>query len=818
MKGINIHVYPSTMRNASRIDRMSRSLQATGAFSDTHLVGIGGPGLAESEDLGDGRHIQRFASRTSLPVPLGKLLRAAVWQLLVYRAYRRRGVAVVHAHSVWMLPLCWAIARSTRASLVYNPHELETETPTMKGPKRTAARVIEQTLIRRCALVSVVNQSIAAWYESNRAIPRPHSIRNIPLVNRAPASLRAQLDIPADVLLFIHTGHLTGGRHIEQILQTFREQNCAHVVFLGDGPLGDFVLSAADESPVIHWLPPVAPDLVVSYVSEADVALCLIELDRLSYRLSSPNKLFEGLAAGVPVLCTDLNEARVLLGDMAERWIVLDPTRGLAEAIGGIDAEAVRNFKDAWGGLGTWDEEVATYVGACVELLPEPADYQSLWIVNHYAALPGDGAGARHYFLGRGLLAHGWHVSIIAGSNKHYSGTQRLRRRQLESTEVIDGVTFRWLRTWAYRGNGIRRVASMVGFAVMVVAPGTTRGLQRPDAVIGSSVHPLAAWAGLVLARRHKVPFYFEIRDLWPETLIQMGCLTSAGPPARMMRRLEAHLCEHSRYVITTIPFAYEYLEIYGTPKSKVAWISNGVDPNEFRLDAPPRSESESFTFTYLGAFGRANALHTLIEGFDLAFRDQGFCGVDLRLIGEGPERPTLEKMVQSRSLASAVSLEQPVAKGAVPEVASNADVLVVALRPLALYDYGISLNKLFDYMAAGRPILFAGRARGNPVQDNNGAVVTNCDARAIACAMRDIRARSSESRRRMGENNRRSVASAFSFDVLSARLAELLADPRSGNSPRPTVAYRRGPSCSAVTASWTPPPSWTDSSTVPPT
>lgn len=780
VRKVNIHVYPSTMLNESRIDRMSRSLHATGAFSGTYLVGISGPGLSETEDLGDRRCIRRPAVRIRARGPLGKLLCAAAWQLLVYRAYRRAAVSLVHAHSVWMLPLCWAIARSSGAELVYNAHELETETPTMKGPKRAAAQFIERTLIRECAVVSTVNESIAGWYESNRAIPRPHSLRNIPLVNRVPVSLRAQLDIPVDTLLFIHTGRLTGGRHIEQILETFREQSRAHVVFLGAGPLYGLVRAAADESPVVHWLPPVAPDLVVSYVSEADVALCLIELDSLSYRLSSPNKLFEGLAVGVPVLCTDLAEARVLLGDHADEWILGNVPRDLSAAIRRIDASNARYFKDTWGGLCTWDEEAASYVAACVEAMGHVGGPQTVWIMNHYAARPEEGAGSRHFFLGRGLMAHGWRTTIIGGSNHHYSGTQRLSWWQLQTTESLDGVTFRWLRTISYRGNGLRRIVSMVGFALGSLNPLATRRLARPDAVIGSSVHPLAAWAGSVLSRRHRVPFYFEIRDLWPETLIQLGALKRGGSPARAMRRLEVTLCARATRVITTMPYAYEYLTAQGVARDKIDWISNGVERRQidysYRDTNRRRDASEDlFTFTYFGAFGSANALDVLVKGFDLAFRDDAFEGARLRLVGDGPERQALAHLIDAAGLTTRVTVADPVPKSEIPLLAASSDVLVVALLPLDLYEFGISLNKLFDYMAAGRPILFAGRARGNPVDDQEGGLVTDCDAKSVAEAMRILRHLPGTIRRDMGAHNLASVEARFTFDVLSSQLAATL-------------------------------------------
>ncbi len=143
-----------------------------------------------------------------------------------------------------------------------------------------------------------------------------------------------------------------------------------HVVFLGDGPYREQVVAASNAHSNIHWLPPVDPELIVSHVREADVGLCLIEhqLD-LSDRLSSPNKLLESLAADVPALCSDLIEARKLLGSLADDWILDDPSQQLPSALARITKSGVRKFRDAWQGTTTWADEVAPLARAYQRLV-----------------------------------------------------------------------------------------------------------------------------------------------------------------------------------------------------------------------------------------------------------------------------------------------------------------------------------------------------------------------------------------------------------------------------------------------------------------
>lgn len=407
---------------------------------------------------------------------------------------------------------------------------------------------------------------------------------------------------------------------------------------------------------------------------------------------------------------------------------------------------------------------------------------KTLWIVNHHATtLEGSTGGARHALLGAQLQEHGWETVVFAASSEHYSGRQRVSGWRLRADELAQGVRFRWIRVRPYSRNGLGRIINMLSFSTLLLMPRMTSGLPKPDKVIGSSVHPLAAWAALILARRHGVPFYFEIRDLWPETLIQMGALSRDGKASRALRALEKHLCSNAEKVITTMPHARDYLVLRGIPADKILWISNGVEFERFA--GSPQVTGAGLDFLYFGAFGNANALHVLLEGFAQA-REGGLpASARLRLVGQGPERENLQALVVNVGLGDVVSIEDPVPRADIPELAASADVLVVALLPLKLYEYGISLNKLFEYMASGRPILFAGRARGNPV-DGRGGVVTDCDAAGVAAGMLEIAAMSPEERAAVGSHNRDLAHEKFSFEALAARLSAALNGSSTVSSP----------------------------------
>lgn len=356
-KGLNLHLYPSTLVSASRIGRLARSLQSTRLFTETHAVGIQTGELPAIEVLAPQVKIVRIlgSARTGT---LGRILKVILWQPRVYREYSDKSVSVVAAHNVWVLPLAYRLSRTTHAILAYNAHELETETINIKGLKQRIAKLIERRYIGRAQIVSVVNESIADWYEANYPIDRPVVATNTPADDGSSADLRSELGVSAESMLYIHTGNLVEGRSIPLILNEFASNTDVHVVFLGDGHLRSIVQSASSRHHNIHWLPPVPPDSVVSYTRGADAGLCLIQHVSLSDKLSTPNKLMEPLFAGIPVISSSLPEARRLLGAHAESWVLGSPEEELHSALRRLGKSDVRAFQKDWRGMPSWETQV----------------------------------------------------------------------------------------------------------------------------------------------------------------------------------------------------------------------------------------------------------------------------------------------------------------------------------------------------------------------------------------------------------------------------------------------------------------------------
>ena len=369
--GLNLLIYPSPLAGPGRVSKIARSLQSSGRFTGTRIVGVDSTDLPSRQDLGGGVELIRIRG-ANLKDRLGALRILTLWQARVYRAFRNQKVTAVAAQNLFVLPMAHALARRTGAVFAYNAHELETETIASKGLRRKVQRLIERRYIRKADVVSVVNEPIAQWYRSAYPGVEPVVVTNSPVDSGERVDLRTRLSVPDDALLYIHVGFITTGRSVPLILDVFSRHPQAHVVFLGDGALRPEVERAAEEFPNIHWLPSVAPDEVVAHVRGADVGLCLIEHSCLSMALSTPNKLMEALKAGIPPLCSDLVEARRILGDSARTWVLEDPSSQLESAIARITPADVERFKADPPKIPTWDEQAVSLVASYARALDPP--------------------------------------------------------------------------------------------------------------------------------------------------------------------------------------------------------------------------------------------------------------------------------------------------------------------------------------------------------------------------------------------------------------------------------------------------------------
>jgi glycosyltransferase involved in cell wall biosynthesis len=409
-----------------------------------------------------------------------------------------------------------------------------------------------------------------------------------------------------------------------------------------------------------------------------------------------------------------------------------------------------------------------------------------IWILNHYAHPPDAPGSTRHYDLARELVGRGHQVSIFASSFGHRTRQEeRLTKKQNYRREKVNGVEFIWVRTTPYhRGNDWRRVVNMLSYGRRVASLGR-RLQEKPDVILASSPHPFAGLAGYRLSRRKEAKFIFEIRDLWPQTLVEIGGYSHRSPVVAFLRLLEKFLYRRAKKIVVLLPEAPKYITGMGIPADKIVYIPNGISPELFAntdVSLPPELDKTIATLKskrklvvgYTGAHGIVNALDTIIEAAKI-LQDREIDRVHFLMVGDGAEKKGLMTKAKNYGLDN-LSFYSSIPKYAMPALLKSIDVAVRSGRKTGLGEYGILPNKVFDYMASAKPIIWTDNSVENPVAKADcGISVVPEDPEQMAQAILELNSLSDSKRREMGKRGHDYIMNYHSIPVLADRLLKVI-------------------------------------------
>lgn len=405
-----------------------------------------------------------------------------------------------------------------------------------------------------------------------------------------------------------------------------------------------------------------------------------------------------------------------------------------------------------------------------------------VWNVNHHADPP-EGQATRTFDLAANLVARGHSVTLFVSTFNHYH-FRHLRKLGWRPWrhEVIDGVRIVWIKTPPYTGNDWRRLLNQLVFSTVTLVAGSLES-PRPEVVIGTSVHPFAALAGYAIARVRRAPFVFEETDMWPRVLIDFGRLSAESQSARMLARIEGFLYRRAARIVMLMRGAEDHVAAAGGDPDNVVWIPHGVDIRRYKdLKAYDGAPGRPFRVMYLGAFLTSNAIDTILDVADQTLQ-RGRDDIVFLLVGAGTRRNDVIEIAARRKLTN-VSFPDPVPKARIAEVMADADAFIYGLPDLPLYRYGITLNKLTDYMAGGRPIIFFGNSSYDPVTEAGAGIrVPPGDPALVADAIERLVAMGPEERMEMGRHARAWLLEHHEIgrltDRLEAALEEVVNEPR---------------------------------------
>jgi glycosyltransferase involved in cell wall biosynthesis len=403
-------------------------------------------------------------------------------------------------------------------------------------------------------------------------------------------------------------------------------------------------------------------------------------------------------------------------------------------------------------------------------------------LINHYAGSPDHGMEYRPFYFGREWVRAGHRVLIVAASFSH------LRRvnPSVPGTvmqETMEGVQYLWVTTPPYLGNGSARVRNMATFMFRLWRE-CSRPIAafRPDLVIASSTYTWDNWLAARYAKACNARYVYEVHDLWPLTPMELAGMSRWHPFIWSLQRAEDFACRHADMVVSLLPAAKSHLVAHGMPPERFVYIPNGVVPEEWEIQKELPSghagalgsirSGARFMVGYVGGHGLSNALDALIEaGADDRMKDVAFV-----CVGDGPEKERLRKKAQT--LGGNVHFLGPVPKRAIPELLRAFDALYIGWARSPLYRFGISPNKLFEYMMAGVPILHAVEAANDPVRDAGcGLSILPENVSALCEGIRALARLSPEERRSMGAQGRHYVETHHELRTLAKRFLDCVWD-----------------------------------------
>ncbi len=404
-----------------------------------------------------------------------------------------------------------------------------------------------------------------------------------------------------------------------------------------------------------------------------------------------------------------------------------------------------------------------------------------LLLIHQVFASPDKPGGTRHFELAREAVRRGHQVTIIASDLSYTTGARVVDGLQLATEETVDGM--RVLRAYTYPSvhkGFVWRVVAFLSFMLSSLLVGLR--VRDVDLVMGTTPPIFQAVSAWLLSAVKRTPFLLEVRDLWPDFAIDIGVLRNPVLIA-LSRGLERFLYARATHLLVNSPAYRDHLIAKGVAPAQVSLIANGVDPAMFDPDADGArlrdrwGQGAPFVVTYAGAMGMANDLPTVLRAAR-AVQDAGGTGIRFWMVGDGKDRPVLERMAAELELRNTL-FTGAVKKTEMREVLAASDACIATLKNIPMFRTTYP-NKVFDYMAAGRPTLLAidGVIRKVMDEAQGGLFVPPGNADALAASVLAL-SRNREAAQRMGANARRHVVRCFNrqdqanaFVDLVARLA----------------------------------------------
>jgi glycosyltransferase involved in cell wall biosynthesis len=397
---------------------------------------------------------------------------------------------------------------------------------------------------------------------------------------------------------------------------------------------------------------------------------------------------------------------------------------------------------------------------------------KNIWIINEYAGSPYHGMEFRHYYLGKELVKFGYKVTVVSSSYSHL-----FKNQPKVSKENIDGVDYLWLKTFNYgASHDKRRVLKWFYFMFQIFF--LPFMLKKPDAIIASPMAPFPIFPAWILSKIYRAKLIYEVKDVWPLSLIELGGFKQSHPFIALMSWFEKFAIKKSDLIVSNLQNYGQHLKDDLKINKEFVWISNGVDLDELSqaeeliIKIKNQIPKNKFIVGYTGTLGVANAMDSFCQAAKILKDNDNIVFI---LVGNGQEKDGLTK--KYNYLANILFIDA-IQKKQVQSMLSLFDICFLGWNKENLYKYGTSANKIFDYLYSGKPILNAYSGGGDIVKTAHcGISVEAQNPQAIADGILELYDMNVYDRDILGKNGKDYVLEHFTYEKLAKKYKELLDD-----------------------------------------
>lgn len=400
-----------------------------------------------------------------------------------------------------------------------------------------------------------------------------------------------------------------------------------------------------------------------------------------------------------------------------------------------------------------------------------------IWIINQYGGIPRVGIQGRHYQFASRFSKLGHEVTLFSAKYHHHkrydaASTDVKREKPMPGFEVV------WLNSINYKSaNSILRFINWFVFAINLLFF-RPRDLKKPDLIYYSSLSLIGSIAAEILSKYYRIPYIYEERDIWPLTLVEIKSVSRRNPIVVFLNMIQSRAYRNADLVISPLPGLRNYIRSKKIQENDFLWVPNGctdVEKNTINLQENNISKlikRSKFSVGYVGSFGRANRIDVLLRAAQII---QDKSDVQFFLFGSGALIDEHKKFVSDNGLRN-VHFLGTVDRSFVPEIYRLVDVCYLGWGDYKMYDFGVSANKLSEYMFHGKPVLHSYSGGYDFVSMSGGGLtVPVCDPKLVADALLKFENLPRSELTNIGLNGMQFATKNFDYDIIFDNLIRKL-------------------------------------------